>query len=311
MATKLKQREAILAKVESSYRATTTPTAADDALLVRNANWAHEGLRMIERNVLKPALGRKQDIYGGSLKTITFDVELKGSGTAGTAPDFGVLLLGCGLDDTVVAATSVTYAPISTGHSSLTIWYYQDGLLTKLDGCRGSFTAAGEAGGGIILSFTFTGHMLGTTDVALISPTVDATAVIPFKGASFASQGYAATIGNLSFDIANAMSMQPDVNDAQGFGEILITGRNVGGSFDPLATTVAVNDWIGDFQSGANGSITTGLIGSTAGNRATIAFPTAYYRDISPGDRDGALIYEVPFGAAESTGDDEFSLVLT
>ncbi|MCK7495178.1 MAG: hypothetical protein MZW92_31855 [Comamonadaceae bacterium] len=42
---------------------------------------------------------------------LTFDVEIKGSGAAGTAPELGVLLKGCGFGETVVAVTSVTYAP--------------------------------------------------------------------------------------------------------------------------------------------------------------------------------------------------------
>jgi hypothetical protein len=64
-----------------------------------------------------------QGFIGGSTRgtlvankrvSITFDVELSGSGTAGTAPAFGPLLKAAGLSETVVAITSVTYAGVSS-----------------------------------------------------------------------------------------------------------------------------------------------------------------------------------------------------
>lgn len=308
----LKKREVILAKVESTYGTDPTPSNSANAVQVENANWSHEGLRMIARPGVKPSIGMPQDLYGGSLKTVTFDVELKGSGSAGTAPDLGVLLLGCGMDETVVSSTSVTYAPASTALDSITIWYYQDGILHKINGCRGTFTLAANAGERIMLSFTFTGKIGGTTDASLVVPTYDTTAPPIFKGASFSVQSYAATIGALSLDMGNIISQQPDVNDAQGFGEVLITGRNVGGSIDPLATLVATNDWIGDFRSGASGSLTTGTVGGTAGNRVAITCAQTYFRDVAPGDRDGASIFDVTLGCAESSaGDDEIAVVFT
>ena len=42
---------------------------------------------------------------------VTFEVEMAGSGTAGTAPAFGPLLKACGNSETIVTDTSVTYAP--------------------------------------------------------------------------------------------------------------------------------------------------------------------------------------------------------
>jgi hypothetical protein len=64
-----------------------------------------------------------QGFIGGSTRgtlvankrvSITFDVELAGSGSAGTAPAFGPLLKAAGLSETVVAVTSVTYAGVSS-----------------------------------------------------------------------------------------------------------------------------------------------------------------------------------------------------
>lgn len=308
----LKKREVILAKVESTYGTDATPTAGDNAIQVENVSWSHEGARMIDRPLTKPSIGMRQSIYGGSLMSITFDVELKGSGAAGTAPDCGALFLGCGMDETISASTSVTYAPVSTAQDSLTIWYYQDGLLHKMTGARGSFTIQAAAGERVMASFTFTGKIGSVSDAALASPTYDSTGPLIMKGASFSVLSYSATIGVLSIDMGNSISQQPDVNDADGFGEILITGRSITGSIDPLATLEATEAWVANYRAGTAGSLTTGTIGSTAGNRLAITCGQTYYREIGPGDRDGALIYDIGFGAAETaTGDDEISVVFT
>jgi hypothetical protein len=73
-------------------------------------------------------------------------VELAGSGTAGTAPAYGSILKACGFSETIVASTSVTYAPVSSSFSSVTIYYNVDGVRHKLTGCRGTFTLNGTVG---------------------------------------------------------------------------------------------------------------------------------------------------------------------
>ena len=137
----LTSRAVVTAKVESTYNTDSTPSVSADAVLVANPSWANEGLRMNERPVVKETLAPEQHVFGGTLKTISFDVEIKGSGVVDTAPDWGVLMKGCAFAETVPGgAGTITYIPSSTfsDQKSLTIWYYQNGLLHKLTGCRGN-----------------------------------------------------------------------------------------------------------------------------------------------------------------------------
>jgi hypothetical protein len=46
---------------------------------------------------------------------VEFDVDLVGSGTAGTAPAWGPLIQACAFAEVIVASTSVTYNPVSSG----------------------------------------------------------------------------------------------------------------------------------------------------------------------------------------------------
>lgn len=383
----LTSREVILAKVETTYGQDPGLVAASDAILVEQPSWANEGARMIERPVVKPTFGKKQQVYGGSLKTINFTCEMKGSGTAGTAPEIGALLQACSLGETVVASTSVTYAPVSTPSSqkSVTLYYYQDGMLRKLYGCRGDVGFSLEAGGKLMANFKMTGHQVcsgtaqagaattitlastssstddtyngqtititsgtgagqsrtisdyvgatkvatvtawttvpdstsvykisgGPIDASLASPTYDSAVPVPLVAVPASIGSYSAVISKLEVNLGNQLSMPPSITAPDGFGEIRIVGRDIAGSFDPEATLVATKDWENEWESGQQQAITTGAIGTTAGNIITLQVPYAYYRDISPGDRDGIRTYEIPFGGTESSGDDELSLAFT
>lgn len=307
----LTRKKLLLAEIESTYNTDPTPSPTTDAVLVESLSWSNEGLKMIERIAARPSAGTLQQIYGGRLISVTFAAEVKGSGAAGTAPELGALLRACGLGETIVASTSVTYAPVSSGQESATLYVYEDGKRIIVTGCRGNVSFAMAAGDKVTATFTMTGHVGAQTDTALPSATFDSTVPEPFIGGSFTIDSYAASISALNFDLANGMAMPEDVNASDGYGEIAITSRDVNGSINPLDELVATEDFIGNFTSGAVMALTTGAIGATAGNILTVSMPAVYYRDASSADRDGIAALDLPFGAAESTTDDEVSIAFT
>jgi hypothetical protein len=105
--------EVILAKTEVTYNTDPVPVVGTNAILIRNANLSSEGLRMNDRGAIRASIGQLQQVYGGQLKRLTFECEVKGSGAAGTAPEIGPLIEACGFDETIVGATSATYKPES------------------------------------------------------------------------------------------------------------------------------------------------------------------------------------------------------
>lgn len=309
----LTNREVILAKIETTYGTDSVPVEATDAMLVENIGWSNEGLRMNERPAVRQNIGMLQQIYGGTLRSITFDVELKGAGGAvDDVPEFGPLLRACGFGQTINVAADVTYAPVSTGHESVTIYYFQDGLRHILTGCIGNASINLETGAQGKISLTFTGHLVSVTDVALpATPVYQTNVPPPVINAPFTIGGYSAVINALTFDLSNTVATPPDMSASDGYSEIRITSRDVQGSYDPEAVLVAVDDPFTDLSAGNTLVVTTGVIGSVLGNRFKVDMPAAYYRDVAPGDRDGIRTYDIPIGFAESTGDDEVSIVFT
>lgn len=307
----LTKRELILIKVESTYNTDAVPVASTDAVLISNPSWSHEGARMLDRNHVKTTLDTVKKKYGGSLMSVSFDMEMKGSGTAGTAPEMAAALRACGLGETVVASTSVTYAPVSSSLESATIYYYQDGKRYILTGCRGNVSfnmTAGEYG---VASFNFTGHIGTIADVALPSGTFDATEPTALIGLSFTIGAFAAEINALEFGLNNEIITPASISASDGYGEIRIGGRDVSGSIDPEDELIATEDFIADWKAGTELALDTGVVGSTAGNRYQVTMPAVAYRDVGAGDRDQVRTLQIGFGAGISAGDDEVSLAFT
>lgn len=302
----------VLTKIEVTYNTDPVPLVGTDGVLVDAPTLGLEGARMNERPATRASLGKLQQVQGGFLRSISFDTELKGSGAAGTAPEIGPLLRACALGETIDSGVSVIYAPVSSSHESVTIYYFSDGgKLYKLTGCRGNVSFAMEAGGIIKANFTMTGHCAQPTDVSAGAVTYDSTVPPAIVAGTFSVNTYAATIGALNFDMSNTVATPPDINASDGYAEIRITSRDPNGSIDPEEVLIATHDFESEYRAGTSMAISIGSIGGSAGNIINVDMPAVYYREMSMGDRDGIRTLELPFGMAESTTNDEISLAYT
>ena len=203
---KLFRKKMLLAKIETTYGVDATPTGAANAILTKDLSINLMQGNTVERNVDRTTLGGDIAIHVAPYTTVSFSVELASSGAAGTAPAWGPLLQACGFSETLVASTTATYAPVSTGFKSATLYFHIDGLLHKLLGCRGTFTVSMDPGSLPYLNFTFTGIRAAPTDTALPTPTLTAfktpLAVNKANTPTFSLHGVAATVEKFTFDFA-------------------------------------------------------------------------------------------------------------
>lgn len=302
----LTTKEAIALKIETTQGVESAPDPSTDAILVSELSESNEGLRMVERPLIKPTISTEQSIFAGTLKRLTFTAELKGSGTAGTPPEIGQALRCCGLDETIGA--SVTYQPVSEGHDSSTIYYYQDGRMRKVLGAKGTATINAEAGGLGTVQFEFTGKDGGLVDSSFPTLSYNATVPRPFINVPFSIDGYGAIINSITLAFGNTISMPGNVREVDGFAQVEITQRDPNGTIDPEAQTKAVIDFETKFKNGALMPMTTGDVGSTPGNIWNLS-QTIAIRDIAQGERDQRRTDDLTYGAHETSGDDEFTLV--
>lgn len=307
--------EVILAKIETTYNTDAVPVAATNAMLVQNVDFAAAGLRMQDRPAIRANIGQLQQLFGGQLGKLSFDVEVKGSGTAGTAPELGPLLRGCAMGETVVGGTSVTYKPISTTHESLTIYWFEGGRKRHiLTGARGTWTLKLAAGGIAVLSFEMTGHYSEPTDQTQPTPTYNAQVPKTALGLTLTVGGVAIVTRELAVMAQNQVVMPPSLAAADGYSEVQITSRNIDGTLTMESELASVIDVDTQLKAGTASTLACGTVGSTAGNRfaANSATNGLVWSDRKVSEGEGLRLRQMPFNLIESaTGNDEIALVFT
>jgi hypothetical protein len=317
--------------VEGTYLA---PDPALDVKLISQDVIFKTEPTLIERNFIGPSFARKESIVSNRLARITFKTEVVGSGAAGTEPTWSQLITACGFKVTTSAGVSNTYDPVNplalsydstgaNGNVSLSIAVFEDGVIKRARGCRGTVRLTGEAGGFAYLEWEFLGIFVSAGDVAY--PTLStgfdsSTATIPrVENASFTFQGEAATdviIKTFTIDIGNNITPRYDVSQSDGILAIIVNDRAVTGSIDPEQTLAAIFDPVTKLYSALVGAFNL-TIGTTAGNRLVVTAPAAKCQitDVDESDRDNLMVnnlslqFSVPL--LESATDKEIRFALT
>ena len=309
---KLHRKRSILAKAESSYGSDPTPTGSANYVQVIDLNIEPIVSDEVSRDLIRPYMGNYEVIPANTRVNVTFDVEMAGSGSAGTAPKYGAILKACGLSETVVSSTSVTYAPVTTPSDSVTLFVNYDGIRHKVTGARGTFSLNCEVNNIPRISFSLTGIFNAPTDTALPTVTVSNQASpLIFKNGStsnFAIFGFAAALQSWNLDFNNEVIYRELVG---GTKEVLITDRRPSGTAVIENPALSAHNFFTDYTGTSTGT-NTWLHGTTAGNKVTVSCPQTDLGQPTYEESDGITMLNLPFMATPtSSGNTEFSLVYT
>jgi len=306
----LKQKTVLLAKVETTYGTDSSP-GASDGIEITDAS-IKEAITAVERKVLTQTLSNQQSVGGQRFSEVTFKVELKGSGTAGTAPRIGPLFRACAFAQTIVSSTSVTYKPTSSSIESCTLYFQIDGRQHIITGARGTVKIIHDAGQYAVLEFSFKGIHNTPTNTALTTPTFESTLPPICKSASFTYNSRTTLVVKMAeIDMQNVIVMRPSLNATFAVAGFEVTGRNPIMTVDPEAQIETSYDFRGD-QLTTQRQVSY-VAGATAGNICTITVPKYNITDIEYGDREGILIETLKGECNKSAaaGDDEVQIVFT
>jgi len=307
----LSRKRLILAKTEATYGTDSVP-AGTDAVLVRSLEVTPLESDVVSRDLIRPYYGNSDQLLANTRVRCSFEVELAGSGTAGTAPRYDALLKSCAMSATIVASTSVTYAPVSSSFSSCTIVYNVDGVQHKLTGARGTVTMNCQLGQIPTLQFEMTGIYNAPTDTAQPAVTYSnqATPLIFKEGntSSFQFFSYSGCLNMVSFNLANEIVYRELIGCTK---EVLITDRRPAGEVMIEAPTIATKDYFTIALGSTTGNLTF-LHGTTAGNRVTFTASQADVTQPTYSDQDGIQMLTLSYVALPTTaGNNEFSLAFT
>jgi hypothetical protein len=307
----LLRRTQLAAKAEGTEGTAETLTNSERVdILVPDAGGFKGNIAVHERNVARASLSPLASVRGARDAVLDFIVELRGSGSAGVAPDWGPLIQACGFGETIVGGTSVTYLPISTAIPSITLAVYLDGVIKKLWGARGSFVLNFNVGQPGMIAFHFEGADFSVVDGALIGGTPSAIIPPVLLSAAFTIDSYAALIEAMDIDIQNEFAMRADINAGSGNLSSVIANRRPVGSVQIEEPKVATYDIDGKRRSANQGALTLTL-GASAGNIIDIDAPKAAWSDLTGADREGIRQLDTTFELNQNAGDDELQIQLT
>ena len=306
----LARKKTLIAKTEASYGVDSSPSGSANAILVRELDISPLEVDEVERTLVRPYLGNYETLLGAQRATMSFSVEMAGSGAAGTANQgLGVFLKACGFSETVASGTSVTYAPVSAAFSSATIGVNIDGTNHQLTGSRGTFSISCALNEVPTFDFEFTGKY--NNPAAVTQPTQtyqnQADPVLFKQGntSAFQYMGNAAALEAWSLDLNNEIVQRKLVGGTE---EIMITNRAPSGSLTIEAPALGSFNYWTKATAEATGN-NTFQHGQTGGNIVTVSAPYTSMGAPTYGDSDGVVTLESSFTCTPSSGNDELSIV--
>lgn len=299
----------LLAKNQTGLGVDAAPTAALNAILCSAVNIQPLNAEFVGRNLIRPTKGSSGKLVAGAHAGIDFEVELAGSGAAGTAPKFGPLLKSCYFAETLTASVSAAYAPVSSGDTWSTLYCFLDGIKFAIVDALGSVSLALNAKGIPVLKFRFLGTYQAATDVAFPS------------GVDYSGFQQPKTVGKVNtptFTIgavaSKATSFEFDMANELNWRELI--GRNGVESPDRAPSlktkleldTMASRNWWALAEAGTTQAVQL-IHGTTAGNIFQFDAPKAQIVSTPSisNDQNSAMV-DVSFDLVPDAGDDEVVL---
>jgi len=311
----LTRKKFLIAKIESTYGTDPSPVGGSDAIQVTNLEVTPIESDNVQAAAYQGFIGNstRGTLVANKRVSVTFDVELAGSGTAGTAPAFGPLLKSCGLSETIVSSTSVTYAGVSSSFDSATIYCFYDGTRHKITGARGSVSFNFTAGQFAVASFNFIGIYNAPDDTALSGSftVANQAAAIEVNDTNMTTATFhgVSSARIESFDLA--LNNELIYKETASNKEVIITNRAPGGTAVIEAPAVGTTDYFAK-AAGVTTGATNLVLGATAGNILSLSAAQTDITGVSYGDTNGVISLSMPYLALPTTaGNDELSLVFT
>jgi hypothetical protein len=199
--SRLINKTVVLAKLETTYGLDSIPSGAANALVVSNLSINPLNAEYVARGIIRDYLGGSEELPGARYVECGFDIELVGSGLLAVAPAWGPLMRSIGFAEIITPDVRVDYVPVSANFESSTVYWYDDGVLHKLLGVRGTATLDLGVGKKPVISFKFMGVDGGATVAPVVGTNLTAWRVPQIV--------LDANSGDLTFGATHAVATAP------------------------------------------------------------------------------------------------------
>lgn len=300
-------RVAVVAfKQEVTYGLDPTP-AGTNAMLVSDYSVTPIEQELESRALVRPYLGNNDNLPVSNHFMVEFGVELAGSGTAGTAPAWGPLLMACGFAE-ADGASDVVYTPKSTAFTSGTLYCNIDGVLHEGNGCVGNVAFSLDARGIPKMRFSFRGLYVPVVDAAALVPVYT-----PFQkpvpvnklNTTLTLHSVSAVVETLQIDMKNEYPYRNLI----GYEGVTINDRKPDGSISLEMVSVATKNWFATIAAGTTGPLQV-VHGTVAGNIVQFNAPAVQLTTPRFGDSQGVEMLQTNLLFVPVSGNDEITITV-
>lgn len=287
----------VLAKKEVTYGTDAVPVAATNGVLTRNYQGKPIDVDRIERNLDSGVYGAQPSAPSNERRSFSYEVELAGSGAAGTAPAWMVLLEGCGLGAAALSAGVKAEQQFAAPGSvtSLTHYDFLQDQRRKAVGCVGTFQLDFSAGALPFATLNWTGLVPVATPFDKTAPgavTLTQWAQAPLEvndiNTDFTLDGYAAKMRSWRCDASVTVTPRNLV----GSRYIRRGNHSLKSTLMIEAPDIAAKDYIASLRSGARISFLL-THGTVAGNIVEIASAKVQITDITESKEDDIVMFTI------------------
>ena len=310
----------LLAKTEVTYKTDPVPTGAANAILLADdASLTPIEPEFDERNNSKGYFGHNQTLVASVKRKLSFSVEIAGGGTPlATVPAYGPLLRACGMGQTVVAVTSVTYAPITAAASmeSLTQYFNIGDKKYIMVGSRGNVKWKYTAGKIPRMMFDFTGLLPASnavTDDTSYGGALTLTAwkqpqIVNFANTpAFSVHGFGTSeLYSMEIDLGNMVTYRNKPNAE----DVTIVGRKPTVTLSIGEPTLAQKNFYTN-QIGAVLDVLSITHGVGAGNVIGHGGPKFQIESVDLGAEDNVRVLNIKGRLLPNAGNDDLSMICT
>lgn len=302
----------VLFKIETTEGTDAVPTAAANAFLTFNAaiEWqADSAKRMAD----KPYFTAEDEIETGDRIKLSFEADLLGNSAVGTSSPISPIIQCCGFAEVLVATTSSTFNPLTSGIPSASFYFYQGDKQFKVTGARGDMQIERSPSNFGKATFTFTGMVDGTVSPiqgAAPTPTLTAFRAAPVITPAnwvVSANGVNVECVKHALNLGNSVNYIPTSEN----GRVMITDRKPSGTLSILLPDItSFNPWL-LAQNRTRIVVADTLTGGASLNSA-INLPTVQL--LKPKkftDMKGGIQVDIPYVPYPTSGNDELNIVFT
>lgn len=297
----------ILLKLEPVYGQDSLPVVAADAIQASNVELMPMEADLVSRGLARGTLGNELQLHVGVHMKLSFDVEMAGSGTAGTTSQHSALMRACSHGE-VINVDNVVYSPVDSDEEAATCYLHFSSQRHAMTGARGTVSLTMNPKGIPVRRYELTGLWVSpdsvTDPIADFSGIPDPLSVSNSNTPTFTFFGATQKVSAFEFRQNNGVFYDNLIGEEA----VNVNDRKPSGSITLEAQEISTFDWFTTAKDGTTGALQW-VHGLTAGRIEEFNAPRVQVLQPKYTERNGKAMIQLDLSfVAPNDGSPEYTI---